>query len=240
MTKGNPSSAKHANTWGRNKNLPDPAGLDIDLDFLVTDVTADNLADCAKSGQVDEIRFFATTKEIQDWLISCLPSEHAPYKLLTIKQKRVASKRHIPEVIVHEIQDFAKVASLPDHPTSYSIWSQEISPSLQIAGPDATSLERLWLLSGLPCLQHGHKPEACSSFSVQSEIVHKPTGIISSHGAYFRLFHHMARLIRKHLVLSVISTAKQDSESKLDGMTLAAAKENAHPPWIKPGRRLKK
>lgn len=200
--------------------------------------TLDNFEDWYRCGRGHQINFYATTKEIQNWLLDYLPPGYAPYRLLVSYPDRVSPVHGLWHFGVHELEDFTTIMRWPDPPITFNIWSQRLTPMLLAGTPEAIKADRWWGSWGLPYFQH--RLNETSRFAVAKGVVHAPTGTTIIYEDYIKLFKYVSLRIRKHLIRSVIDMAQNDMEMKLETMTQGAVRHKFHPAWIRPGRLLAK
>lgn len=177
---------------------------------------------------------YATNEEIQNWLVSFLPNEYAPYKLLT-----TTVAHHVWNGKVSSLDEYLQLAKSM-HAWVY-IWSQKICPYLPTEYPDQhDSISKIWYLNGLPAFhvpfgnRSGWKSaDFCHLLCIKNVVSREVVKQEQQH----LLYNAFMRQVRKQFVCPTY----YDEECKYESTTMMtaafiAACENGLPCTAKPRR----
>jgi hypothetical protein len=196
-------------------------------------------------GQV--LQFFATDEEVQEWLVSMLPQEYAPYTLVGADMIEIDKNKYIEKGFEFDITELKKAIYEKEEPRwQYWIRSKVITPKLDFSREKKIT----WVLSytGLVGLDHGGQVKRigrdASSIGIVDKIKNKKTDEVIRHNEYLKIFNILARRIKKHLCYSSFWKFKNGTERedfKLQLMTEKAVKAHEEGFVFKnrPGRKLK-
>ena len=202
--------------------------------------------DWRRCGRGMTLDFFATDEEVQNWLLTALPSEYSPYTLVgtdSIKQGKIYVEKGF-EFNIDEL----KKAMYEKEDARWRFWirSKVITPELDFSREKRIS----WVLSytGMVNLQHGgyikNMGHATSGIGIVNKIRNDNTGEEIEHKEYLKVYNALKREIKKHLCYSSMWRKKDGTEyedCKFQLMTEKAFQAAKEGYLFKnsPGRRLK-
>jgi hypothetical protein len=193
------------------------------------------------------LQFFATDDEVQEWLLTMLPSEYGPYTLVGADLVRVEKKKYVEKGFEFDITELKQAIYEIEYPRwQYWLRSKVLTPELDFSRQKIIT----WVLSytGLVGLHHGgyikNMGRDASSIGIVDTVSNKSTGEVIKHSEYLKIFNILARQIKKHLCYSSFWKFKNGTERedfKLQLMTEKAvqAYEAGFQFKNRPGRRLK-
>ena len=207
-------------------------------------------------GRGKSLQFFATDEEVQQWLNEALPSEYAPYFLVSTDLVK-EGKDYVQSPFQCDIADFLKCQreKAAKRRINFWIWSKILTPDLSLR--HGTWVTAALSLNGLVHLQHGSifAPQKgadpahtlyrdVSSIGLVHRVQHVETGEIRVYEDYLRVFEKLRRRIKKSLVYSSIMSIDGQKEELTDFplMTEGAARshETGVPFIYAPGQRIRK
>jgi hypothetical protein len=142
-------------------------------------------------------QFYAVDQEVEDWLLSCLPTNLAPYSLLSREPLMRHGENAVDwQTIECAITDWAACRGSGTR-WSWFIRSHVLTPALPLIGE---LVERSWLINGLVNLQHGlidsRGRQRASSIGITSQIVHGVSGERRRNDGYVKVYRRLERRIR--------------------------------------------
>jgi len=174
-------------------------------------------------GRGHSFEFYATDNEVQEWLLTILSAEYAPYRLVgedSIKEGKV----YVQHPFSCEVAEFLRCRQAAGELcTQFWLLSTVLTPELPLQ-PGAW-LTAMYSYNGLINLQHGwmqrepvHRTrplaKTASSIGLVDRVYHRDTNEVRQHEAYLRLFNAMKRAIRKSLVYTTMLIGPDDVEQE--------------------------
>jgi hypothetical protein len=187
--------------------------------------------------------FFATSEEIQAWLLSALPKAFEPYMLVTSDTTREGRAWvHLPvECALDEFLSCLNVS--PARSFNFHIWSKALTPELSF--PHGPWVDWVCATNGLLLVQHGRLHDGrqdASAIGVVSRVRNVVTGEVREYDGYVAIYKMLKRVIRKALVYETIIRWPNgtEEEDRWRRMTAGATQQHqaGHPFVNRPGRRL--
>jgi hypothetical protein len=197
-------------------------------------------------GRGKVLQFFATDDEVQEWLLTMLPSGYGPYTLVGADLVKVDKKRYVEKGFEFDITGFKKAIYEKECPRwQYWIRSKVLTPELDFSRHKMIT----WILSysGLVGLDHGSFVKGmgrdASSIAIVEKVANKETGEIIKHKEYLKIYKILARQIKNQLCYSSFWKFKNGTERedfKLQLMTEKAveAYKSGFVFKNRPGRRI--
>lgn len=166
-----------------------------------------------RAGRGKTLQFFAVDQEVQRWLLENLPSEYAPYDLITFDRIQ-DGQGYMDHAFSCGIEALSQCLNPPPQPR-YNVWirSQTLTPQIPVWR--GFMLEQFFSYNGLVLLQHGlmvrdsrTSPERMcrevSRIGIVDRIQHQVSGEIREHKEYLRIYKSLHKAIAKELVYSSI------------------------------------
>jgi len=174
-------------------------------------------------GRGHGFEFYATDNEVQEWLLTILPAEYAPYRLVgadSIKEGRIYVEHPFSCKVGEFLQCRQAVGELR---TQFWLLSTVLTPALPLQ-PGAW-LTAMYSYNGLINIQHGwmqrdpvHRTrplaKTVSAIGLVDRVYHRDTNEVRRHEAYLHLFNIMKRAIRKSLVYTSLLIGPDDVEQE--------------------------
>jgi hypothetical protein len=180
---------------------------------MITDV------DCWDRGNFGRrFQCFATDEEVQTWLLHCLPSKYAPYRLVGCDRVPGDGAFYVDEPFQCEVGALLACMHETDPPRwKFFIWSETLTPDLRLQRMDlreTSGIDKLCGYNGLVELQFGtiRGKKDSTGLVIVDKVRNLKTGELGEHREYLELFQALRKEINRALCYGTLYRFADGSE----------------------------